>query len=305
MKASLVGKVALITGGASGIGRALGEELALRGAEVVLADRQTDLAREVELGIVARGGKAWAAPLDVRDLTAWRRMVQQILTRSQRIDLFFNNAGIAVGGEMSTYTAEDFDDVFDVNLRGVAYGIQNVYPVMLSQRSGHIINTASVAGLIASPGNGSYTATKHAVVALSKALRGEAKRHGVRVSALCPGAIRTPILTGGKYGRMNIEGATEANVMKQWNKARPMAPDVFAKKVVDEVIANRPIIVVPRWWKALWYLDRLSPSLSLVLWERMHQRLRREMEADGVIYDRRKSPSGNEPGARRRDDTLS
>src|SRR5262245_6530755 len=120
----LASKVAIITGGASGIGRALGEELALRGCEVVLADRQHALAEEVAKGITDRGGRAYGAELDVRSLPSFRAVIQKVLERSGRIDYLFNNAGIGVGGEMDSYAPEDWDDVIDVNLRGVAYGIQ-------------------------------------------------------------------------------------------------------------------------------------------------------------------------------------
>ena len=102
------------------------------------------------------------------------------MQQSGRIDYLFNNAGIAVGGEVDADTLDDWNDVFDVNLHGVVHGIQAVYPIMIRQRSGHIVNTASMAGLVAGPGEASYTASKHAVVALSKALRLEAERHGIR-----------------------------------------------------------------------------------------------------------------------------
>jgi NAD(P)-dependent dehydrogenase (short-subunit alcohol dehydrogenase family) len=257
------GSVALVTGGASGIGRALGEELARRGAEVVLADRQAPVAEEAARAITAAGGKASACELDVRDCEAFQRCVAAIVKRTGRIDYLFNNAGIAIGGEVSGYAKSDWDDVFDVNLRGVAYGIQAAYPQMIAQRRGHIVNTASVAGLVASAEAASYTATKHAVVGLSKALRVEAAQHGVRVSALCPGAIRTPILTGGVFGKMKMPGVSSKQVMEQWERAHPIEPAELARKTLDAVERNVAIIVVPSWWKALWYLDRLSPSLSM------------------------------------------
>jgi NAD(P)-dependent dehydrogenase (short-subunit alcohol dehydrogenase family) len=210
---TLASKVALNTGGASGIGAALAKELGRGGAEVVLADRQLDLANDVAAAIRAEGARL--VELDVQPAGV-QRAVGGIIA-NQRVDYLFNNAGIGVAGEMDSYSAADWDDVIDVNLRGVAHGIQTVYPHMIRQRSGHIVNTASMAGLISAPGQGSYTATKHAVVGLSKALRIEARRHGVRVSMLCPGAVETPILTGGKFGG-STRGAAE-NRCASWNGA--------------------------------------------------------------------------------------
>jgi NAD(P)-dependent dehydrogenase (short-subunit alcohol dehydrogenase family) len=275
------GKVAVITGGASGIGAALGKHLARAGAQVVLADRQADLGEQVASSIRADGGSARAVELDVRSLPAITAMVDSIMDGLGRIDYLFNNAGIGVGGEMSAYEPRDWDDVFDVNLRGVAYGIQVVYPRMIAQGSGHIVNTASMAGLISAPGSGSYTATKHAVVGLSKALRIEAKRLGVRVSVLCPGAIRTPILAGGAFGRSNIPGLSTEAQLAMWDSARPMDADVFAAKALRAVARNEAIIVLPRWWKALWYLERMSPALGAGLWESIFQRLRADILAAG------------------------
>jgi NAD(P)-dependent dehydrogenase (short-subunit alcohol dehydrogenase family) len=275
---SYAGKVALITGGASGIGAAIGKALAEGGAQVVLADRQVDVAERVaaELGT----NPAIAMEVDVRDFASVQRLAESTVERLGRIDYFFNNAGIAVGGEMDTYTPRDWDDVFDVNLRGVAYGIQAVYPVMIRQRSGHIINTASMGGLVPSPGAGAYCATKHAVVGLSKALRIEAARHGVRVSVLCPGVIRTPILLGGVYGRTNLDLSAE-RIEALWRRTRPMEVDEFAAKVVAAVARDQAIIIEPRWWKALWYLERLAPGLSMRLWSRLLGQFRAEVERGG------------------------
>jgi NAD(P)-dependent dehydrogenase (short-subunit alcohol dehydrogenase family) len=268
------GKVALITGGASGIGAAIGRALAKGGAEVILADRQGGLADKVAAEIRADGGRAVGVELDVRSLPAFERVAGDIAAREGRIDYLFNNAGIAVGGEMDTYEPRDWDDVIDVNLRGVAYGVQAVYPIMIRQRSGHIINTASVAGLVTGAGEGSYCATKHAVVGLSKALRIEAVRHGVRVSVLCPGAIRTPILTGGRFGRLNYTGVTEDHILSWWAKVRPMDVDVMARKTIAAVGRDEAIIVIPRWWKAIWYLERVSPELGMAVWRGVLARMR-------------------------------
>jgi NAD(P)-dependent dehydrogenase (short-subunit alcohol dehydrogenase family) len=270
------GKIAFVTGGASGIGAALVTKLVDEGAEVWIADRQVGPEEELAQRLNSGGGKAHAIELDVRSHPAFERAVAEALQQSERIDYLFNNAGIGVSGEVDSYTLDDWNDVFDVNLRGVVHGIQAVYPIMIRQHSGHIVNTASMAGLVTNPGMASYTATKHAVVALSKALRVEAERHGVQVSVLCPGVIRTPILAGGKYGR--YDGASDEKLLKFWEAFRPMAPEKFAERTLRAVLRGDAIIVVPAWWKAFWYLERLSPALSMRAAKLSLQRLR-ELES--------------------------
>jgi len=268
------GKIAFVTGGASGIGAALATELVDKGAEVWIADRQVGPAEELAQRLNSGGGKAHAIELDVRSYPSFERAVAEAVQQSGRIDYLFNNAGIGVGGEADSYTLDDWNDVFDVNLRGVVHGIQAVYPIMIGQHSGHIVNTASMAGLITSPGQASYTATKHAVVAISKTLRVEAERHGVQVSVLCPGVIRTPILTGGQYGRFTMTGVSDEELLKFWGPFRPMAPERFAERALRAVLRGDAIIVVPAWWKASWYLERLSPALSMRVAKVMLRRVR-------------------------------
>ena len=272
------GKIAFMTGGASGIGAALATELVDKGAEVWIADRQVGAAGELAQRLNSGGGKAHVIELDVRSYPSFERAVAEAVQQSGRIDYLFNNAGIGVGGEVESYTLDDWNDVFDVNLRGVVHGIQAVYPIMMRQHSGHIVNTASMAGLVTTVGQASYTATKHAVVALSKALRVEAERHRVQVSVLCPGAIRTPILTGGQYGRILVAGLSDEELLKFWEQLRPMAPEVFAERALRAVLRGDAIIVVPAWWKAWWYLERLSPALSMRTAKVMLKRMR-ELES--------------------------
>lgn len=274
MASTVSGKIAFVTGGASGIGAALATKLADAGAEVWIADRQIDKAQQLAQGLGSGATRAHAIELDVRDYPSFERVVADVLQESGRIDYLFNNAGIGVAGEIASYTLDDWNDVFDVNLRGVVHGIQAVYPIMIRQHSGHIVNTASMAGLTTTAGQASYTATKHAVVAISRTLRVEAEGHGVKVSVLCPGVIRTPILTGGKYGRIDLPGVSSEDILKSWERLRPMAPEKFAERVLRAVLRNEAIIVVPGWWKTFWYLERLSPALSLRLAKTMHKRVR-------------------------------
>jgi NAD(P)-dependent dehydrogenase (short-subunit alcohol dehydrogenase family) len=271
---------AIVTGAASGIGRALTEELAGRGVRVVLADRQLDLAEEVAAGVRARGGVADVVDLDVRDAGRFHAVVRDTIDRTGRLDYLFNNAGIGVGGEASAFDVADWDDVIDVNLRGVAHGILAAYPPMIRQGFGHIVNTASMAGLTPAPLQLSYTATKHAVVGLSRALRVEAKRHGVRVSVLCPGVIRTPILQGGRYGRFKA-GFDAGVVGRRMEQLRPMAPARLAHRVLEAVERNRAIIVEPRGWRIAWWLDRLSPWLFDRLAGAVFRQMQQELNAAG------------------------
>jgi NAD(P)-dependent dehydrogenase (short-subunit alcohol dehydrogenase family) len=271
------GATAIVTGGASGIGRALAEELARRGCEVVLADLQVDLAEEVASEIQVSGGKAKAVKIDVTDFPAVEQLVQETVKRTGRLDYIFNNAGIVIGGYVSQYRIEDWNQIVDVNLRGVINGIQAAYKTMTAQGFGHIINTASMAGLMPGPGNVAYTTTKHAVVGLSKSLRAEAAQMGVRVSVLCPGVVRTPILEGGgKYGKMLIDIPPE-QVRQLWEKLKPMSPNLFAEKVLKSVAKNKAIIIVPSWWKVYWWINRLSPSLGMFLSQKRFQKLQREI----------------------------
>jgi NAD(P)-dependent dehydrogenase (short-subunit alcohol dehydrogenase family) len=258
------GAVVVITGGASGIGRALGEALARRGAEVVLADLQSDLAEDVASGIRSAGGKATSAPLDVRDFRAFDSLIREVVTAHGRLDYLFNNAGIGILGRAHLYDVSHWDRMIDVNIRGVTNGIQAAYATMVGQGFGHIVNTASLAGLMPVPGLVSYSAAKHAILGLSTSLRTEAAATGVRVSVLCPGAIRTPALAWGRYHETIEEMNREAE-RRMIERLRPMDPADFAKHALRAVAANKAIIVIPARWKIVWWLNRLSPWLGMFL----------------------------------------
>jgi NAD(P)-dependent dehydrogenase (short-subunit alcohol dehydrogenase family) len=259
------GAVAIITGGASGIGRAAGEALARRGARVVLADLQVELAGEVAARIRANGEQAIAEELDVADFPATKRLVENTFQREQRLDYIFNNAGIGIIGEARLYQLEDWNRVLDINLRGVIHGVQASYPIMLRQGFGHIVNTASLAGLFPYPLCAGYCTTKHAVVGLSTSLRIEAAAAGVRVSVLCPGPVRTQaLINGGKYGTM-LQPMTPEVLKPIVERQHPIRPEQFAEQALRAVSRNRAIIVIPSWWKVLWWLYRLSPSLGFYL----------------------------------------
>src|SRR5215212_5039930 len=188
-------RVAIVTGGASGIGRALSAALVARGDTVYLADIAGDAAKMTAEELTGQGlGTAVPVELDVRDAGAVEALVASAYDEHDRLDLMFNNAGIAVGGTVEEMTLDHWNTIIDVNLRGVVHGVHAAYPRMMRRRAGQILNTASLAGLTEPPMMAPYTATKHAVVGLTLSLRAEAARHGVRVSVLCPGFVDTPLL---------------------------------------------------------------------------------------------------------------
>jgi NAD(P)-dependent dehydrogenase (short-subunit alcohol dehydrogenase family) len=266
------GSTSIITGGASGIGRALGEEIARRGGYVVLADLQIKLAEEVAQEIRSNGGRADACELDVTDFSAVDNLLRKIVEQTGRLDFMFNNAGISIYGDASLHRIEDWIRIINVNLLGVVNGVQVAYQIMLRQKFGHIINTASMAGLVVGSGSPSYTTTKHAIIGLSKTLRAEAKLSGVRVSVLCPSFVRTPILTGGRYGKI-LMSVTPEKQREIWEKLKiqPMNANTYAVKALSAIEKNKAIIIIPFWWKIIWWIDRLSPSLGILLAEKSNQ----------------------------------
>lgn len=271
------GKTAIITGGASGIGRALAEALARYGAHVTIADRQGDLAAKVAADIRTAGGKAESVALDVTDIQSTQEAFQAAARRTGTLDYAFVNAGIWMMGDIDAFSLDDWTRLMDVNLRGAIYCTMAAYTIMCQQQSGHIVTTASVAGLTPDPGCTAYATTKHAIVGLSKSLRIEAAQHNVRVSVLCPGVVETPLLSGGGlYGKVLDEVEPE-KMRKMWKSMSPMPVTAFATRALQDVANNRFISVWPWQGRLFWWLDRLSPALSLYLARRMYETNQRTM----------------------------
>jgi NAD(P)-dependent dehydrogenase (short-subunit alcohol dehydrogenase family) len=271
------GANALVTGGASGIGRALAERLARLGARVTVCDVQAELAERVAASIRDAGGIAEPATLDITDYEATEALYRRVAERSGRLDYAFNNAGIWMMGDADAFSLDDWNRLIDVNLRGTIHGTKAAYALMIRQRSGHIVNTASVAGLTPDPGCTAYAATKHAIVGLSTSLRVEAARHGVRVSALCPGVVETPLLDGGgRFGKV-LDTVEPERMRQMWARMQPMPVDQFAMRALRDVARNKPVIVWPVGGKLFWWADRLSPSLSGWLARRIYDSNQRTM----------------------------
>jgi NAD(P)-dependent dehydrogenase (short-subunit alcohol dehydrogenase family) len=276
-----VQQVAIVTGGASGIGEALCHALAARGALVIVADINAAGAEDVAAAIRARGGQAAAQQADVADPDSVGRLVQQTVAAHQRLDYMFNNAGIAVTADARDYRIEHWHRVIGVNLLGVIYGVQAAYPIMARQGHGHIVNTASLAGLVPYPTNLPYTTTKHAVVGLSLALRAEAADLGVKVSVICPGTVRSGIYAASPTLNVRDEQLSGALPFKL------MEADAAARRILAGVARNQPIIVFPPYARALWWVYRMRVTWLNPLGLRLIRDLRRKRLPDSAEHGRK------------------
>lgn len=257
-------RVAFVTGGASGIGRALCGALVARGDSVVVADINASGAAAVARELTSRGpGSASSLSLDVADARGFDEAVAGVRAARGRLDLLFNNAGIGVGGPAEELTLAHWERTLDVNVRGVVHGVRAAYPLMIEQGFGHIVNTASLAGLLPFPLGVSYAMSKHAVVGLSVSLRAEARLHGIRVSAVCPGVIDTPILDGEgppDLPRTRLAGRGREMFLHS-NRGAAYPPERLAEDVLRGVERNQAIIVAPARARATWLAQRLAPRL--------------------------------------------
>jgi NAD(P)-dependent dehydrogenase (short-subunit alcohol dehydrogenase family) len=251
---SFVGKQAIVTGAGSGIGAAMCRALVSAGAEVVCTDIDGDAAERTAAGL---GAGARAARLDVTDAGAVQAAVDEVVNRAGRLDLMFNNAGIVWGGDSELLTLDQWNAIIDVNIRGVVHGVAAAYPLMVRQGHGHIINTASMAGLTAAGQITSYVMTKHAVVGLSLALRSEAAGRGVGVLVVCPSAVETPILDKGAVG-----GFVGRDYFLQGQGVKTAYDaDRLARDTLRAIERNKALLVKPRVAHAQWLFARLAPTL--------------------------------------------
>jgi NAD(P)-dependent dehydrogenase (short-subunit alcohol dehydrogenase family) len=256
MNSGFEGKQAIVTGAGSGIGAALCRALVAAGAEVVCSDVDGDAA-ERTVSSITGPGTARALRLDVTDAQAVSSAVDDVVARSGRLDLMFNNAGIAWGGDTELLTMQQWNAIIDVNIRGVVHGVAAAYPVMLRQGFGQICNTASMAGLMASGQMTSYVMTKHAIVGLSLALRSEALSRGVGVLAICPAAVETPILDKGAVGGF----VGRDYYLRAQGVRRAYDPDRLARDTLRAIRRNQALLVVPRQARAVWLFGRIAPRL--------------------------------------------
>ena len=224
MENNIKGKVVVITGASSGMGEAAAMHLATLGATVVLGARRADRIEKLAKDIQDTGEKAFAIATDVTKREQVKKLVDTAVEKFGRVDVILNNAGIMPLSPMDRLNVDEWDKMVDVNIKGVLNGIAAVLPYMKNQKSGHIINTSSVAGHKIFSGSAVYSATKFAVRALSEGLRMELKPYNIRTTIVSPGAVKTELL----------EHITEADIQKanqDYVGAVGISPDSFARVV--------------------------------------------------------------------------
>jgi len=238
-------RVAVVTGGASGIGRALALALSREGAKLVLADVDEAGITEVARAITARGGAAVAVKTDVASIEQVQALADRAWNSFGAVHILCNNAGVAVWGGLEAATYPDWQWVIGVNLWGVIHGLLAFVPRMIAQREeGHIVNTASMAGLVATGGMGIYNTTKYAVVGLSETLAKDLRPYNIGVSVLCPIGVATRIRESDRNrpeALRNPEGQPKSPPVQLLG--RTLTPEEVAEQVIAAVRRNQLYII--------------------------------------------------------------
>ena len=249
------GKVVIVTGASSGIGEATAREFAKEGAKVVLAARRVDRLESLAKEIVAMGGGAEALVVqaDLSKLEDIQSLITKTLEKYGRIDVLVNNAGFGRLDWLENLDpVKDIQSQFDVNVLGVIQTTRQALPIMIKQRSGHVINMCSMAGLVATPTYTIYAASKHAVHGFSEALRREVKPWGIDVSMIYPGGVTT-------------EFGAHAGIKRKTNATTPRFMLLTAKQVGETVVKlvrnPRPMLIIPWLWSFTVWMNRNLSAL--------------------------------------------
>jgi NADP-dependent 3-hydroxy acid dehydrogenase YdfG len=225
MSDNIAGKVVVITGASSGLGEAAARLLSAEGATVVLGARRAVRLKSLVDELTALGGKALARTTDVTDRDQVKPLVDRAVERFGRVDVMLNNAGLMPQSLLASLKVDEWDQMIDVNIKGVLYGIAAALPHMQRQKSGHIVNVSSVAGHKVGPGSAVYSATKHAVRALSEGLRMEVKPYNIRTTIISPGAVASEL------ANTVTDPAVAGRIHKMYEEIA-IPPDSFARAVV-------------------------------------------------------------------------
>ncbi len=258
-------KNCVVTGAASGIGYAVSEALLHAGAVVVMADRDAQTLASAVARLGAHADRVRSANVDVTSQEQVQQMIQAAAAPPGRLDFLFNNAGIGYGMPIEKATLEHWRRIIDINLWGVIYGVDAALPIMRHQGGGHIINTASIAGIIPFAYQVLYCATKYAVVGLSESLRLELADEGIHVSVVCPSEV----------------------VSRIWGKKVPdsaIAAEEAAQTILAGVASKQGIIALPESARQLWLQYQTAPASSEEFLLTMARDRRKAWQSTGSYY---------------------
>lgn len=271
------GKVVVITGGASGLGRGLAEALARAGARLVVGDIDIASANALCDELARAACTATAFEVDVTDAASVDRLVERAVGLHGRVDYMINNAGIAAGGEFQDVSAPTVRRVVEIDLLGAAYGTLAAYKQMVRQRGGHIVNIASMLALFPNPMSAAYVAAKHGLGGLTQSVMAEAAGHGIYLTLVCPGYIATNLYKAGTFeGNLRPDNAVERIPF------RFIDVDTAVERTLQAVLARRTFAVFPFYARMLWWTHRFSPRLMIGLLRLMMRDQRRRFGSDPV-----------------------
>lgn len=252
------GKLALVTGAGSGIGRATALLFAGLGARLVLCDRNPEGLQETARILREKGVEVLTESVDVSDWAAMQALAARVHAKVGVLDILVNNAGVATSGDFLSTPVEDWNWVFGINVMGVVHGCKLFGQRMAQNGGGHIVNIASAAGYYAAPEMSAYSASKHAVMGLSESLRLEMAEYGIGVSAICPGVINTNIVSAMRTNGAMVQ--SQGKVVDIYRK-RNYGPEKVAEAIAEAVIHNRAVVPVsPEAW-VLYAGKRLMPGV--------------------------------------------
>ncbi len=254
------GRVALVTGGASGLGRGTALALARAGCDLVLVDLNEERLSEVASAVEGMGRRCLCKKVDVSSRAGMEGLAEEVLAEWGRVDILVNNAGVGVGGELVNIPIDTIEWITGINLMGEIYGARLFLPQMIARGEGHVVNVGSLSSLVILPFHIAYATTKFGVGGFSEALWSEVRRHGIGVTLVCPGAVSTNIAEGTRAYPSNERQEKVTERFERMLENRGMDAEEAGRMVVEAVAKDKYLLLLGREAYLLYYLHRFFPG---------------------------------------------